>query len=145
MNDISIEGIILPNKALSDYELIDSAKKLGIKNFKGAYCRDEITYINDTAKCSECGILNLDTRSGIGTHWVCWFIRRGAHETSKYYFDSFGIQPPLELIKCLKSPIYYNSDRVQPSGSVICGHLCLYVLKKLSDGEDFQVVINSLI
>ncbi len=29
--------------------------------------------------------------------------------------------------------IYYNSMCVQPPNTVICGHMCLYVLKHLTD------------
>ena len=36
----------------------------------------------------------------------------------KFYFDSYGVQPPNELISYLKSPIFYNSERVQQNGEV---------------------------
>ena len=85
-------------------------------------------------KLNECGILNLDSSSGDGTHWVMWF-----------YFDSYGVQPPSELTVYLKSPIFYNSERVQQNGKVFCGHLCLFTLKQLSLGNNLQAVINYLI
>ena len=78
-------------------------------------------------KINECGILNLDSSSGDGTHWVMWF-KRGKE---KFYFDSYGVQPPSELIAYLKSPIFYNSERVQRNGEMFCGHLCLFTLKPL--------------
>ena len=53
--------------------------------------------------------LSLDSSSGDGTHWVMWF-KKGK---DKFYFDSFRVQPPSELITYLKSPIFYNSERVQ--------------------------------
>ena len=62
----------------------------------------------------------------------------------KFYFDSFGVQPPNELIEYLSSPIFYNTEKMQPDGEVICGHLCLYVLYRLSRGEGFQEIINDL-
>jgi len=55
-----------------------------------------------------CGILNLDDASGEGTHWVGWS-RAGKN---KFYFDSYGIQPPLELVEYLKDPILYNTGRL---------------------------------
>ena len=61
-----------------------------------------------------------------------------------YYFDSFGIQPPLELVEYLKPPIFYNTEEVQPRDQVFCGHLCLYVLKELSKGKGLQEIINTL-
>ena len=38
--------------------------------------------------------LNLDSSSGDGTHWVVW-LKKGK---DKFYFDSYGVQPPSELI-----------------------------------------------
>ena len=46
--------------------------------------------------------------------------------SDNFYFDSFGVQPPKELTEYLISPIYYNTERIQPDGEVVCGHLCLY-------------------
>ena len=63
----------------------------------------------------------------------------------KIYFDSYGVQPPSELIVYLKSPTFYNSERVQKNGEVFCGHLCLFELKQLSLGNNLQAVINYLI
>ena len=57
-------------------------------------------------KLNEYGILNLDSSSGDGTHWVMWF----KNGKDKFYFNSYGVQPPSELIAYLKSPIFYNSE-----------------------------------
>ena len=38
-------------------------------------------------KLNEYGILNLDSSSGDGTHWVMWF-KKGK---DKFYFDSYGV------------------------------------------------------
>lgn len=153
---ISIENVVLPNKPLSNLELIDAVKCLKIPNFKGVFMRNELV---GHLKKNECGILNLDdndnlndqygTSTGGGTHWVCWW-KMGK---TKYYFDSYGVQPPMELIEYLggctegaaTSWCDYNTKQIQRAGTVICGHLCLYVLKKLSDGESLQnIIINNL-
>ena len=83
----------------------------------------------------------LDSSSGDGTHWVMWF-KKGK---VKFDFDSYGVQPPSELIAYLTSTIFYNSERVQQNGQVFCGHLCLFTLKQLSLGNNLQAVINYLI
>ena len=44
-------------------------------------------------KLNECGILNLDSSSGDGTHWVMWLKK----DKDKFYFDNYGVQPPIEL------------------------------------------------
>ena len=134
---IHVEGIVLPNEPLSNIELTEAAKKLKIPNFRGVYVRDELP---KRARANEYGILNLDDSSGRGTHWVGWAKKR----KEKIYFDSYGLPPPIELFNYLKRPIYYNSERIQPDNEVFCGHLCLYVLKKLQDGFCFQDVINNL-
>ena len=35
-----------------------------------------------------------------------------------------------------------NTDIVQAPNTVVCGHLCLSVLKSLPDGEKFQTILN---
>ena len=123
--NISVDSVTLPNKPLSDLEIIDSAKRLSLNGFKGVFVRDTLP---KKAKLNECGILNLDSISGERTHWVMW-IKNGKN---KFYFDSQGVQPPNELIAYLKSPIFYNSERVQQNGEVFCSYLCLFALKQLS-------------
>ena len=143
---INVEEAILPNVPLSNFQLIDAAKKLNLKCFRGEL-RDELP---KKSRANEYGILNLDTRGHTsrvvrtegtgGTHWCCWY----KMENMKFYFDSYGLPPPTELVNYLKGPVYYNSERVQPDNTVFCGHLCLYVLKKMQDGLGFQEVINTL-
>lgn len=135
--EIIVGNIVLPNKPLTNFELEEAAQELKISNFRGVFLRNTLP---KRPKKNECGILNLDDTSGNGTHWVAWY----KNGKNKYYFDSFGVQPPTELITYLSSPIHYNTEEIQPRDQVFCGHLCLYVLKHLSDGEKFQDVINTL-
>jgi hypothetical protein len=143
MNDILVEGIILPDKPLSNFELLDAVNKLKIKNFRGIFMRDELS---QKPNKKECGILNLDDTGNNppgnnGTHWVCWFCA----DKINYYFDSFGLSPPLEIQQYLRGQIEINISQVQPLGSNICGHLCLYILNKLSNGEKLKNIIGTLI
>ena len=126
------------NKPLSSLEIIDAAKKLSLCGFRGVFLRDTLP---KNPKLNECGILNLDSSYGDGTHWLMWF-KKGK---DKFYFYSYGVQPPSELIAYLKSPIFYNSERVQQNDEVFCGHLCLFSLKQLSLRNNLQAVINYLI
>ena len=135
--NISVGNLVLPNKPLSNLELLEAARKLKIPNFRGVNLRDTLP---TTPKKKECGILNLDDTAGLGTHWVAWY----KNGTEKKYFDSFGLQPPNELVDYLHSPILYNTERVQPYDQVFCGHLCIYVLKQLGGGHTLQDIINSL-
>ena len=121
--NILVDSVVLPNKPLANLEIIDAAKKLSLEGFRGVFLRDTLP---TKRKLNECGVLNLS--SGDGTHWVTW-LKKGKE---KFYFDSYGVQPPSELIDYLKSLIFYNSERVQQNGEVFCGHLCLFALKQLS-------------
>ena len=69
-----------------------------------------------------------------------WF----GKDKDKFYFGSYGVQPPSELLAYLKSPIFYNSERVQQNDEVFCGQLCLFALKLLSLENSLQTVINYL-
>jgi len=81
---IQVENIVLPNKPLSNFEIEDAVKKIGLKNFRGVFLRDTLPM---KPKRNECAIMNLDDASGNGMHWVEWF-KRG---NDKFYLDSFGL------------------------------------------------------
>ena len=65
-NSISVEGLVLPNEPLSNIQLISAAKKLKIKSFKGVFVRDRLS--EKQSRNAKCGILNLDSSFGPGTH-----------------------------------------------------------------------------
>ena len=82
-------------KPLSNFDLMDWVKKLGIKHFRGVYSRDGLP-----RKISkECGIINLDDIQGPGTHWVCYRNLTSVVE----YFDPFCLIMPNEAMK------YFNT------------------------------------
>ena len=71
-----------------------------------------------------------------------------------YYFDSFGETPPIELLMYLKTPSEIEQDMavirrsavtVQHDDSNECGALCLYVLKQLSKGLSFPIILDGLL
>jgi len=110
----------------------------------------------------EFGVLNLDSSENSGTHWTLWFKK----ERNKFYFDSFGMEPPIELIKYLGGTlcgtlcpgnvvagpgnfvagkgIICSLFKIQEFGTNYCGHLCLFVLLKLLQGEKFENIILDL-
>ena len=130
---------------LSNFDIIKIASYLKIPNFKGCFMRDEL----GTPSKKECGIVNFNKSTEPGSHWVAYF----KDGDKRIYFDSFGQVIPIEIQKYLKTKeefkndapvIQRNTDIVQKPNTEICGHLCLYVLDKLSKGAKFQEVINSL-
>lgn len=76
---------------------------------------------------NESGIVNLDSSSGPGTHWVAYV----KHGPKVLYYDSFGdLQPPLEFERYMREYlIKYNHHRFQKPATVNCGHLCLQFLR----------------
>lgn len=74
----------------------------------------------------ECAVINLDTNTGSGTHWVAY--KKSANTV--VYFDSFGnLNPPKELIRYFKNcKILFNYDQYQSYNSYNCGHLVLSFL-----------------
>ena len=111
---------------------------VAIPNFRGVFMRDSLP---SKIKSNECGIVNLDSSKNSGTHWVAYY-KKGKQ---CIYFDSFGLPAPLEIEKYLVKPYVYQTFQLQNSDDVICGHLCLYILKKLADGNNFKNIILNLI
>ena len=88
----TITGSHFVNKPLSNYDLKDWVKQLGIKYFRGVFSEDTLPMsINN----KECGIINLDDHIGPGTHWVAY---RNIDRFCEY-FDSFGLNMPSEVNK----------------------------------------------
>ena len=131
---------------LTNFDIIKLVQHLKIPNFKGPFMRDELP---NTPQNKECGIVNFNKSTEPGSHWAAYF----KDGEKRIYFDSFGQVIPTEIQKYLKTKkefqndapvIQRNTDIVQEPNTEICGHLCLYVLDKLSKGAKFQEVINSL-
>lgn len=79
----------------------------------------------------ECGVVNLDSIRGPGTHWVAYCKK----QYDVYYYDSFGnLPPPRELCKYFGSEtnIYYNYMKYQDFNTFICGQLCLTFLNNIN-------------
>ena len=109
---------------MTNIEILKHANRLQLPNFK-YYMRDELG--NKAPDIGECGVLNLDDSKGDGSHHTC-FWKDG---DKKIYFDSFGVQPPIELIEYLKSPILYSTYQIQRFKDTNCSEWCLYILNEL--------------
>lgn len=89
----------------------------------------------------ECGIVNLDSSEGEGTHWVAYY-KAGPMAV---YFDSFGLDPPQEILDYLGCPVRTQTFQLQKADDVICGHLCLHVLRGLAGGQQFEDIILRMV
>ena len=124
-------------ESTSNYDLINYAKQLKIKYFRGVFMRDNLP---NKIRSKECGIVNLEPDSKSGSHWCCYY----KINKNKYYFDSFGLNPTNEMLNYLKKGGCLSTFEIQPIGSVICGQLCLYVLYNLSNGSNFIDILLDL-
>ena len=125
----------------TDIELEEYAKGIGIKHFKGVYMKDSLP---SKIGRKECGIVNLQNQIEPGSHWVC-YVKNGR---LKIYFDSYGLDPPVEIKKYLGRTVLVSNFQIQNFGTSICGELCLFILYKLNPGENiwetFQDEVLSL-
>ncbi len=129
----------IPETALSNVDIEKYVKLFKIKNFKGCYMRDELKKL----KCNdiECGVLNLNLSYESGSHWTCWF----KIKNDKYYFNSFGLAPPKELIYYLGSPILYSTFQLQGMNDQNCDKWRLVILKNLTEGINYIDLILSFV
>lgn len=135
---------------LSNIDIIDKCKELKIKNFKGVFMRDEL---KGKPLENECLILNHDLSCNEGTHWTCLFVKNsclanvdGGNNGVAFYFDSFGLDPPLEILDyCKGLERYCSTSKIQKPDEVICGHYCIFVLYSLSNGVSFFDVLDELL
>ena len=119
-----LNQIQIPNKALTNQDLLRYARCLKIPFFRGVFMKDALP---SKIWTNETGIVNLDNSDGPGTHWVCY----KKLLDNVYYFDSLGnLQPPKELQHYFETSknVFYNFNRRQMPNTNICGHLCLEFL-----------------
>ena len=136
-----------PDNPLTNFELSACAQELEIPHFRGVFMRD--TLPKQPPHSVECGIVNLNTSSKSGSHWVCYY----RNKSDRIYFDSFGQITQVEVPRYLKTGtefvrgkevIQRNTDIVLAVNTRVCGHLCLFVLKSLVDGEQFQTILDRM-
>lgn len=109
------------NKPLTDHEMYRFAAN--VPHFRGVFMRDTLP---KRPWKQECGILNLDTNNGPGTHWTAY---KKIFNTV-VYFDSFGnLRPPTEIVSYFQNcDIFYNHNSFQDYSTTNCGQLCIYFL-----------------
>ena len=127
------------NKPLSNFDLEKWIDDLEIKYFRSIYSRDRLP---DQIKKNECGIINLDSIEGQGTHWVCY---RNIDKQMVEYFDPFGLIMPHEVYHYLAKSgkkVFYSQDEIQNRNTVLCGYWCLYYLIERQKRKSILDVIH---
>ena len=83
----------LPDKPLTNFELSAYARELGIPHFRG------VSLPRQPPHSVACGIVNLNTSSQFGSHWVCYY----RNKSYTIYFESYGHITPVEIQRYLKT------------------------------------------
>jgi hypothetical protein len=131
----------------TNFDLINYAKQLKIKYFRGYFMNDELP---KRMKVNECGIVNLQNSDQPGSHHVCYYNGSTKHRKDIYYFDPFGLEPTNEMLKYLKSSptnkarVIMSTFKIQKFNTEICGALCIYVLYMLTHGNQFIDILLHL-
>ena len=127
----------------TNFFLLELAKRLKIKNFRGVFMRDGLSKM--TPQKQESGIFNFDPSDKGGSHWIAWYIC-DKREKKVYYFDSYGTGVPIELREYLNGKIFRSDFIIQNLNSDICGELCMafiYLMDKTD--KSYEEIINSFI
>ena len=127
------------NKPLSNFDLEKWIDDLEIEYFRSIYSRDRLP---DEIKKKECGIINLDSIEGQGTHWVCY---RNIDKQMVEYLDPFGLIMPHEIHHYLAKSgkkVIFSQDEIQNRDTVLCGYWCLYYLIERQKGKSILDVIH---
>ena len=106
-------------------------------SFGGVFSRDNVPSLRENFY-----VVNLDDKSGAGTHWVVIF----NIGLPCIYFDSFGVQPPEEVIGRMRKTnkhMIMNTYRIQDLNSINCGFFCIYVIDKLLRGRQFIDILTN--
>ena len=109
-------------------------KLFKIPKFKGVFSHSDPQLVKQIKKPG-CLIINLDTASVGGTHWVCTI----TNNSSFFYLDSFGFEPP-EVVKragvSMKKKSFFNQNSIQDLKSERCGFYCILFCKAFTNVTD---------
>lgn len=101
---------------------------------------DKIINIEELKNCKVGNfIVNLDSNyKRNGTHWISIIKLKNII----FYFDPFGIKPPLKIGHC-----YYNNHQFQKKEEKLCGMYALLFLffgENIENEKEFDLVINKM-
>lgn len=113
------------------------------QNWGGIYPSDKIPH----AICKKCNygiIINTETSSEEGEHWVAIFLpKKGKIE----YFDSFGRSPSnIDYFTNFLAfnRVKFNGEKLQGDTKKTCGQHCIFFLMCRFIGISFENIINFL-
>jgi hypothetical protein len=111
--------------------------------YMGCFAADHIPTV--FTRYPSCFVVNEDTSTSRGSHWVCINVRSTARCD---YFDSYAVHPAVDLIeKFLKQfeHVSRNKRPLQSGVSTVCGQYTVYVLIQLSKGLSLLGIVTGLL
>jgi len=110
-------GDLSQNNGLTNKDILEIMHHLKL-SFNGVFSKDTLPKQMKTGWY----IINMQNeKDGHGSHWVA--MKYGDDEI--IYCDSFGIYPPVEVMKKVKNDVIYNSKQIQDMNSTACGWFCI--------------------
>ena len=128
-------AISVPDKPLTNIELVRYARLLKIPDSRGVFMRDTLPQYPLNV---ECGIVNLNTSNQPGSHWVYYY----RNKNKRIYFDSYGQITPVEIQRYLKTGSYSEKYRHRTRCEYISVWSSLPVRVEITS-EQRRVSINS--
>ncbi len=127
------------NGSTSTSELFQIANQVG-SPLTAVYSRDQLEDVDSLSK-GDAFIINLESSDSDGSHWVSLI---APSPTRVIYFDSFGLQPPVEVINlCAKfgvDNLDYNDVQIQSVNEAYCGQYCLDFIKSMMTGKGSIII-----
>ena len=120
------------NNELTNYQLQDLMAKYRLQ-YNGSYVKDRLPTVLRNGNM----IINLNGES----HW-CALIK---DKDKYYYFDSYGIVPPLEVQNKINKDYAWNSRQLQDIDSSSCGFYCVGFLRYMSKCDDLGKGFESFV
>jgi len=105
---------------MTNVDLEEKAKRLHIP-LVGVFSKDQLPPVLKDGGY----IINLQSAGdGPGTHWTAFYVEN----SSRVYFDSFGVIPPLSVQRFLRNKYMFSEKHIQNIQSEICGYYVLYFI-----------------
>ena len=111
----------------------------GVPGFVGVFAVDALPR---PLKAGQSCIINLQTSSEAGSHWVCCS-RQTAHPV---YIDPFGAEPDDRVKRWLGGHPVVSTGDYQQMRSEQCGQFCVYLLRHLAEhGDLYRALYDDLV
>ena len=123
----------------TNFELLSMIEKLNIPHFREVLSKNELVHLKPNT--IESLIINLqDNDKGNGTHWIATY----KNNDRVYYFDSYGVDPPNEILEYYSLPILTHNFQIQKLNETNCGEYCVLFLYLMNKGLHYEDIILSL-